>query len=310
MKALIVGYGSIAKKHIEAFRKQRISISFYALRSTKPAGNVAELENVYNWDEVPQQLDFALISNPTNLHLEALNECINRGIPVMIEKPLSNTLDGFQEVISRLAQQPLPNYVACNLRFLPVLKYLKLELSRNKSRINEVNVYCGSNLKNWRPDSDFRESYSANESQGGGVHLDLFHELDYLVWFFGLPNSYRGVNRRVSSLAIDAADFAQYQLFYPEFTATVTLNYYRQDTKRIIELVFEEDTWSINLIDGTITDGAGALIFSSEQQGIIESYAAQAAHMVAVLRGKEPSINTITQSFEILKICLSSEKIN
>ena len=137
------------------------------------------------------------------------------------------------------------------------------EFSKKNKLINEVSVYCGSYLPNWRPNKDFRATYSAHEAQGGGVHLDLFHELDYLCWILGMPTSAYGIRRNVSSLAIDASDYAHYLLFYEHFTATATLNYYRTDTKRTMEIVFDNTTWSVDLLKNEITDHRKNIIYGT-----------------------------------------------
>ena len=310
MKVLFIGFGSIARKHMTAFNSLSQQFIFYALRSSLQSQEIEGVTSVYSWQEVPADISFAIISNPTNLHVEALEQCIERNLPVIVEKPVANTIDGLDVIVESLEKKKLSSYVACNLRFLPVLQFLHKEIKGSSRRINEVNVYCGSDLRKWRPDTDYKKSYSAAESQGGGVHLDLFHELDYLVWILGMPKSWQGIRRSVSSLEIFSADYAHYHFFYKEYTATISLNYYREDAKRKIEILFDDETWAIDLLQGTITSSDSTLIFDSNGSGIMSTYSEQAKHVIAILSGKVDSINTIAQSIEILKICLSSEKIN
>ena len=119
-------------------------------------------------------------------------------------------------------------YVACNLRFHPCIIYLRNILSKNILIINEVNVYCGSYLPDWRPGVNIRTIYSSNPNMGGGVHLDLFHELDYTVWLFGHPKVSKSFLRSASSLNIDSIDYANYILEYNTFNANIILNYFRR----------------------------------------------------------------------------------
>ncbi len=169
-------------------------------------------------------------------------------------------------------------------------------------KINEVNVYCGSYLPDWRPGKDFRTLYSADPGRGGGVHLDLFHELDYLVWIFGQPIKHNGTFRNVSSLNINAIDYANYVLCYP---ASVILNYYRRKAKRVMEIVFSDKTWIVDLLKNEIRDENEILIFASEFE-IMDTYKKQMSDFIEGLKSNSP-LNTLKESVEILKICLNNE---
>jgi len=128
------------------------------------------------------------------------------------------------------------------LRFLECIGFIKEKIQfLNNRALNEVNVYCGSYLPEWRPGIDYKKSYSANPELGGGVHRDLIHELDYLYWLFGQPKAVNRFLRSQSSLAISSFDYANYLLDYDGFSANVILNYFRRDAKRSMELVFSDE---------------------------------------------------------------------
>ena len=141
-----------------------------------------------------------------------------------------------------ITNKGIKSYVACNLRFLDCISFIKDNLPQllNK-KLNEVNVYCGSYLPDWRPNADFRAAYSAKAELGGGVHLDLIHELDYVYWLLGIPKQVNRTFKSQSSLSIGSIDYANYILDYNGFCANVVLNYYRRDSKRTLELVFEDE---------------------------------------------------------------------
>ena len=89
----------------------------------------------------------------------------------------------------------MPTYTAFNLRFHPVIQWLKDNIE--SQNVIEVNAYCGSYLPDWRPDKDYRKIYSAQKELGGGVHLDLTHEIDFLLWVFGDPMSTMSTRRKM-----------------------------------------------------------------------------------------------------------------
>jgi predicted dehydrogenase len=186
MNVLIVGLGSIAQKHIAALSAAAQSFTVYALRASNPSGKVEGISNIYSLEELNNiPVDFAIISNPTSEHVNTILSLLSLKCPLFIEKPLYHQLD-IEDVLNKVKHSNILTYVACNLRFLDCLKYVKDKISKTEKRINEVNVYCGSYLPEWR-NCDYRTNYSAISKLGGGVHLDLIHELDYLYWIFGMP---------------------------------------------------------------------------------------------------------------------------
>ena len=138
--------------------------------------------------------------------------------------------------------------------------------------------------------------------RGGGVHLDLIHELDYLYWLFGMPKKVSSMFKNQSSLHISSFDYTNYILEYPLFCANVVLNYYRRDTKRTFELVFEDETWNVDLLSNSVKCN-NKVIFESEQK-IIDTYQAQMRYFTDLLINNTPSFNTIDDAFNVLKIAL------
>ena len=307
MNVLIVGLGSIARKHIAALQTLEIDFKVYALRSNLNASIEVGVENIYNLNDAGIVFDFAIISNPTHLHYHFIEKLTLKGIPLFIEKPAVHTLENVNKLVEIIEEKQLVTYVACNLRFHPCIIYLKNKIATERLRINELNVYCGSYLPDWRPEKDFRKIYSANAAMGGGVHLDLFHEIDYTTWLFGFPDKRNAVFRNVSSLNIDAYDYANYCLQYPTFTTSIILNYYRRKPKRQIEIVLEGDTWTVDLIKNEIKNDKEEYLFEALDFNLNDTYSLQLDYFIYCLRNNKVPMNSLKESVEILKICLNDE---
>jgi predicted dehydrogenase len=307
MNVLIIGLGSIARKHIKALQYLKSTYKIYALRSNFNASIEEGVENIYDLDDSAIMFNFAIISNPTYLHFDYIEKLAHKGISLFIEKPAIHSLKNSIELVQLIENKKIITYVACNLRFNPCIKFLKNKLDTENLRFNEVNVYCGSYLPDWRPGKDFRVNYSSRSSMGGGVHLDLFHELDYTAWLFGLPRKSKSVWRNSSSLEIDAVDYANYVLEYDSFTANIILNYYRRKPKREIEIVLEEDTWTVDLIKNEIKNDEGEFLFKAIDFNMNDTYTLQLDYFMECLKNKQVPINSLKESLEILKICLSNE---
>jgi dehydrogenase len=303
MKALIIGLGSIALKHIKALQELYPSVVIYALRRkaelSKGIKGVIEIFDINEIDIDP--IDFILISNPTSVHYDTIQKVIRYKKPLFIEKPLFDALSKeAKELITEVEKQEITTYVACNLRFLEsIAKTKELLVGR---RVNEVNVYCGSYLPDWRPNVDFREVYSANKEMGGGVHIDLIHELDYVYWLFGAPIHTQSFFSNKSSLNITAYDYANYLWEYGDFSVSVVLNYYRRDSKRTLEILTDEGTYLVDLLKNIILYN-DELVFQSSQLSL-ETYTAQMQFFVEEILNKQTKFNTIVEGYKVLELCL------
>lgn len=306
MIVLIEGLGSISRKHISALRAIVPEVRIYALRSQSKATLEKGVINVYDYSQLEEKPNFIIISNITQKHRLSIENAMKLDVPLMIEKPVLPSLTPSDFILGRrLKESNIKTYVACNLRFLDVLQYLKRYVDKEKVTINEVNVYCGSYFPEWRPNRNYKEVYSAQKGEGGGIHLELIHEMDYTLWLFGIPNLLSFHTSSKSSIDIESCDYAHYLLEYPTFIASITLNFYRREIKRTIEIIFENETWIVDLINGNIRDGQGKLIYQSSQQ-VIETYSLQMKHMIDVANGKSDSINTFQDALNVLKLSLGN----
>jgi len=293
MNVVLIGLGSIGRKHTQALRTIAPSSRISALRSSNSSGSDEGVDNIYSWEDVPADTDFFVVSNPTCRHLETLQELAAFGKPVFIEKPALMSLDGADELIEA--------YKACNLRFHPVIRWAKENLKN--LNIYEVSAYSGSYLPDWRKNIDYRQNYSAIAAQGGGVHLDLIHEIDYLTYLFGMPEKSQHYLSRVSSLEIDSIDSAMYWLSYPKFTAIVTLNYFRRQPKRVVEIVTDTDVLTLDIMNSKVENSAGELLFS-DSGGVLKTYEYQMQYFIDAIKEGYTPMNTLEEAINTLRVSL------
>jgi predicted dehydrogenase len=300
MRVLIIGLGSIANKHIAALRKIDREIEVFAFKRGK-SDEVDGIKHIYDYSNLDMlNLDFIIISNPTNVHYDTLKNIYKKNLPLFIEKPLFNLKGSKKKKLTNNIHLNNSTYVACNLRFHKGLKKMKSLI--DNLLVEEVNIYCGSYLPDWRPNVDFRKVYSANKEQGGGVHIDLIHELDYLYWFFGEPLNTKSTFKSLSSLNISAYDYANYLWEYKDFTANVVLNYYRKDAKRTFEILTNKGTYVLDLIKNTIH--FNNKIVYSEKQNPSDLYESQMKFFINNAIDKKNNFNTIKEAYKILELCI------
>ncbi len=200
MKVLLIGYGSIGRKHykvLDSLKKQIESIDIVTKQSlTGDFITYKMLEDVPNLNIY----DYFIIASETVKHYVQLKFLCARvkNKKILVEKPL------FEKIHSKLNLNQNQVFVAYNLRFHPIIQKIKKLMLREKCL--SVHIYCGQYLPTWRQGVDYRQSYSASKEQGGGVLRDLSHELDYMSWLFGDLDEYFFINEKISGLEITSDD--------------------------------------------------------------------------------------------------------
>ena len=304
MKILIIGLGSIGKKHVIAILSLYPQAQIFALRSSSSCEQYLNVINIVDKKDIPTDLTFIIISNITIAHEQTIHEMIGLNCPLFIEKPVLSNLNNVKQLGDTINENSIQTYIACNLRFHPALQFIKQYIVVNHPRINEVNIYSGSYLPDWRPGKDFRTIYSANIEDGGGVHLDLIHEIDYCSWLFGFPIESINMKTNNSSLHISAIDNARYFFKYSKFNVGITLNYFRRDPKRLIEIVIETDTIVVDLLKNKVTSLTNNEILFENNFNILETYEHQMKYFISCIQTRERTMNDFDYAVEVLKLAI------
>lgn len=306
MNALIIGLGSIGVRHAKTIKRLYPDIKIYALRTSKFQNNFDFIINIYSFDQISFNPSFIIISNPTFLHGETIENCIKFGCPLFIEKPVTSKILEAEQILIKLRAKDIPTYVGCNLRFHPILQYFK----NNFSNLNplEINIYSGSYLPEWRPNTDYKKSYSSNKLKGGGVHLDLIHEIDYCTWLFGFPSKIISVKRKLSNLEINSNDYVHYLLDFEKFIACITLNYFRKEKKREFEVIYENGLVVFaDLLNNNIYSKDLDLDYSNSNFELQVTYDSQMTYFIENVKKNLPFENDFSIGLKNLKIALNEK---
>jgi hypothetical protein len=102
-------------------------------------------------------------------------------------------------------------------------------------------------------------------------------------------------------------DYANYLFEYKSYSVNIILNYYRKDSKRLVEVLFDDETWTIDLIKNKITDSSNNVLFEEKKFEVIETYYQQMIYFIDAIKNKNQTMNSLHESFEILKLCLNSD---
>jgi predicted dehydrogenase len=164
-----------------------------------------DLQRALDWG--PQAV---IISNPTALHLDIAIPAAQAGCALLLEKPVSHSLERLDELQAAVQRNNLPVLVGYQFRFHPgLLKLRRLLLEGSIGRPLSAHAHWGEYLPNWHPWEDYHQGYSARADLGGGVVLTLSHPLDYLRWLFGDVQALWAFAGCLGDLDLDVEDSAE-----------------------------------------------------------------------------------------------------
>lgn len=257
MKILVIGTGSIGKRHIDnllTLNAQVLAFSYRGLRQA-PAHWQGQVDFVDDWRAALSQVDGVVIANSTAQHLDTAQACVQAGLPVFIEKPLSHQIQGVDALLAAVAQQSLVVEAGFMMRFHPNLRWIREQIQSGALGAPVYWRACvGQWLPDWRPGTDHRQAYGAFRASGGGVIFDLIHELDMLHWMLGDVVDVSAMVAHVDSLEIETEAVAQIGLkMHNGVLAQVHLDYVRPVYGRELELVLQQGVLSWHYGQGTVT---------------------------------------------------------
>jgi len=249
-KVLLIGLGSIGSRY-KRLLLQRGNIEIFALRSGLTP-SVPGINELRSWEEVKLVApDIAFITNPTALHIETAIKCASLGMHLFIEKPLDMRLHGLKKLLKVVKTGKLSSYVAYNLRFHPGVEKLR-DIVRREGFCH-ASVRCSSWLPEWRPGTDHKKSYSANAKLGGGVVLDLSHDVDYAGYIFGEISAISGIARRSSNVTVDAEDVADMNLLLKKGGhVSVHVDFCSRFNERTVKFTTPAASYVFDLLEGTL----------------------------------------------------------
>ncbi len=316
MQVLVVGYGSIGRRHVSNLLKLNniTKIVVFTKAKQKEAGcfdkRIQFVDSLRYFPEdvsVDEKFEFAIIANETYKHIDTAVTLAKKGIHLFIEKPLSHNLDRVETLMEIVEEQKLKVFIAYNLRFMGAIQKIKQELEDETiGKLYFAQVEVGQYLPDWRPNTDYKKSYSASSKKGGGVSLDLSHELDYMKYLFGMPLLWKTLKRKVSNLKINCDDLFEgiYQ-FNNGFICNVHMDYLQKVKKRIIRVVGSEGTITTNFFSKhmEIVKGDERQCLNDESLFDTENtYIDELCHFIDVIKNDTSPLVSLDDGISILEM--------
>ncbi len=242
-KVLIIGFGSIGKRHAKLLKNFKNISKIYVLTKRK-CKNFKKMRNLSEINKINP--DYILVCSRTRehyKHLSYLEKKISNKV-ILVEKPLFKDFKNLKIKKNKV-------FVGYNLRYHPVVRFIKKYV--NGKKIFSVNISCYSHLPNWRKNLNYTETNSAKKIYGGGALLELSHEIDYFQWIFKKIKKINHTEiRKVSKLKIDTEDSVSIIGKTDSVNFLIDLNYFSLYSQRLILIHGSNFTLKGDLINNSV----------------------------------------------------------
>ena len=287
--ALVVGSGSIAKRHIRNINELYPSANILCCSSSGRTITPLEVGATKVTSTLEEAILFhpeiAVIASPANMHIEHALKLAQANIPILIEKPLCMSLADLKTIHFDPALKKIA--VGYNLRFLPAAQLVKEKIvSGVLGEIFTAFADVGQYLPDWRPESNYRNGVSAQRKLGGGALLELSHELDYLTWFFGSISDVSAKLGSSGTLDIDVEDSVD--ALMTTKTGVVVhlhLDFLQRTPKRHFKVVGSSATLTWDVLKNEVVlespESGGEVVFSEPEYDRNLMYKAQITSFIS-----------------------------
>lgn len=320
-RILVSGAGSIGRRHLTNLCALGVKNLAFADPHPDPAiaMPLKEQTGALSFSDFEEALaafkpSVVFICSPTILHQEQAFAAAQAGCHLFIEKPLSHTLAGLDDLEREVKEQNLIAMVACNMRFHPgPAQIKKLLTERRIGDVLSARIHTGSFLPSWQPNHDYKARYSADPLQGGAI-LDCIHEIDLALWFFGGAKLINAAAVPATSIGLSVEGISEIILRHDAGTvSSIHLNFLQRNNRRSCEVIGTEGTieWDVHTERVEIFGSDGKLAESIPLSMGFEDHAAyelEIEHFLqAVGQGKAP-LCSLADGRAALEIALSARE--
>lgn len=272
MRALVIGLGSIGTRHLNNLHRLGVKelLAFRKRKLPPPQNLLSQEVKVFQdlEEALLQKPDLAVVANPSHLHFECAIAALRKGVPLYLEKPVTDRLEDARALEKVAAEKKVPVLVGCQLRFHPNLLAVKQWLVEGKlGEVYTAFADVGEYLPGWHPWEDYRDSYAARAEMGGGVVKTLIHELDYAYWLFGSVQDVYAMGGHRTKLEVTAEDTALISLQHHSGVALqMRMDYWRRPATRTLHIAGElgQIRWDYHQGLATLLNHEGQVVEKSE----------------------------------------------
>lgn len=188
IKFLIIGFGKAGKRHFDIIQNLNIKKSIAILESSRNKNLLKQYNNIKKVKDLSSikkyRPDITIVSSPSSFHISDSINLLKLNSSLLIEKPLSNSAKNLVFLKKLVMDTKLYCLVGYNMIFLPsYIQFRKILKSQKYGYVKKVEIKHLTFMPDWR-DTKYENVVSSNSSLGGGVLLELSHEIHYMVKLF------------------------------------------------------------------------------------------------------------------------------
>lgn len=324
MRVLIAGLGAIGQRHARNLRAsygEQVELLAYRTRrlpfvvtETLQRDDSRQVDDALGV-RVFHDLDAALACRPTAVfvctpsshHVGIAQRAAEAGCHLYVEKPVSHTLDGLDQLQQTVSAKRLVCVVGCQWRFHPCVQWLRDVLAADGlGRLVHATIDYAEYLPDWHPYEDYRTSYAARADLGGGVVLTQIHDYDLAWWLFGAPQRVTATGGHLSSLEVNVEDTVDALLETDDVPVRIRQTFASRSPRRVVTVVGEKHTATVDLLSGearTDSDRIPPLTLTSYQRN--QMFIDTLAHFSYCVAGRASSAIPIEAGAAVLRVALA-----
>jgi predicted dehydrogenase len=315
---VIAGLGSVGRRHLRnllALGHRRVRL-LRTGRSTLPEQELDGFPVDHDLETALAREPIAvIIANPSALHVPTALAAARAGVHLLIEKPLSHTLEQVTTLEQAVAGNRVAALVGFQFRFNPGLRQLKAWLDGGAvGRVMSVHVHWGEYLPGMHPWEDYRLGYAARPELGGGVLLTFNHAFDYLRWLIGDVDHVSAIEVRDASMEVAVETCVDVALrFAGGAIGHVHLDFIQQPHEHHVTIVGTNGTLTWNHHD----HAARRYCPTSRQWDVMSApegfernwmFVNEMRHFLACIDGDDRPVATIADGRDALAIALAARR--
>jgi predicted dehydrogenase len=241
MKILVIGGGSIGRRHLRNLRQLGYENLYCLKRQPDLKFEEEHACRVICIEEEVFSLkpEVIFVCSPTSLHEDGLRKACSLAAHVFMEKPLTHERFSLEKIRNEiLPEMKGVFFIGFMLRYHPLVARLRELLEQEAiGKLFSARFEFGSFLPFWHPWEDHREGYAARKNLGGGVVNTITHELDLMLHLLGEPKSVFAMTANTGLLEIETEEVCEAVFRYSWGLAAIHLDFLQKDYDRRIRFL-------------------------------------------------------------------------
>jgi predicted dehydrogenase len=317
-RILVIGVGSIGERHLRCFKSTGRAELCFCEPNEQLRSTIAERYGVQrhyaSLDEAladkPRTFDAAIICAPSHLHIPVATQLARENVNLFIEKPLSLSLDGIDELIRLVDERKLKAAVAYTYRSHPTLRSMKQAIDEGRfGRPVQVVSVWGQHFPKYRP--AYRQIYYTRRETGGGAIQDvLTHAINAGEFLVGPVDHLMADAAHQVLEGVDVEDTVHVITRHGRVMGCFSLNQHQAPNENTITVICEKGTARFELHNArwySMVEPGGEwkleFQFSMERDDI---FIFQANLFLDVLEGRAQPACTVAEGLQTLRVNMAA----